>query len=71
MYEAYSDYESMMNMAEDIVTQISLERPWRRETMHNLVEDVTGIVSPSSLIILLTAVLDYPLERSISTGETA
>ncbi|WMV54633.1 hypothetical protein MTR67_048018 [Solanum verrucosum] len=88
MYEAYSDYESMMNMAEDIVTrcalgplqlmgnlelitrflvpllvfhflsyltltliegiklyallqgvEICLERPWRRETMHNLVKE--------------------------------
>ncbi|KAL6575983.1 hypothetical protein OROHE_000454 [Orobanche hederae] len=61
MYKAYSDYESMMNMAEDIVTCSALavngkltidyqwcrdflERLWRRETMHNLVEEVTGIV---------------------------
>ncbi|KAI3706321.1 hypothetical protein L6452_23974 [Arctium lappa] len=60
IYEAYSDYESMMNMAEEIVTrcafavhgklsvdyqgvEISLERPWRRETMHNLVKEATGI----------------------------
>ncbi|KAG6535446.1 lysine--tRNA ligase, chloroplastic/mitochondrial [Zingiber officinale] len=60
MYEAYSDYQSMMNMAEEIVTQcalvvhgkldidyqgilISLQRPWRRETMHNLVKQATGI----------------------------
>ncbi|KAK4773552.1 hypothetical protein SAY87_028571 [Trapa incisa] len=60
MYEAYSDYESMMNMTEEIVTQcalvvnnkltieyqgteICLERPWRRETMHNLVKEATGI----------------------------
>ncbi|PIA25786.1 hypothetical protein AQUCO_10800041v1 [Aquilegia coerulea] len=60
MYEAYSDYESMMNIAEEIITQctlavhgkltidyqgmeICLERPWRRETMHNLVREVTGI----------------------------
>lgn len=60
MYEAYSDYQSMMDMAELIVTQcamavhgkltidyqgteISLERPWRRETMHNLVKEITGI----------------------------
>ncbi|KAB2607550.1 lysine--tRNA ligase [Pyrus ussuriensis x Pyrus communis] len=60
MYEAYSDYESMMNMAEEIVTrcalavhgtltvdyqgaEIHLERPWRRETMHNLVKESTGI----------------------------
>ncbi|KAL8170903.1 hypothetical protein V2J09_022707 [Rumex salicifolius] len=60
MYEAYSDYESMMNMAELIITQcalsvhgklnidyqgveISLERPWRRETMHNLVKEASGI----------------------------
>ncbi|XP_055819071.1 lysine--tRNA ligase, chloroplastic/mitochondrial [Solanum dulcamara] len=60
MYEAYSDYESMMNMAEEIVTRcalavngklkidyqgvgICLERPWRRETMHNLVREATGI----------------------------
>ncbi|KAL5563710.1 hypothetical protein UlMin_033457 [Ulmus minor] len=60
MYEAYSDYESMINMAEEIVTrcalaihgkltidyqgiEICLERPWRRETMHNLVKEATGI----------------------------
>ncbi|KAK4790190.1 hypothetical protein SAY86_017494 [Trapa natans] len=60
MYEAYSDYESMMNMTEEIVTrcalvvnnkltieyqgtEICLERPWRRETMHNLVKEATGI----------------------------
>ncbi|PSR90270.1 Lysine--tRNA ligase [Actinidia chinensis var. chinensis] len=60
MYEAYSDYQSMMNMAEEIVSrcalavhgklsidyqgvEICLERPWRRETMHNLVKEVTGI----------------------------
>ncbi|CAA0382299.1 Lysine--tRNA ligase, chloroplastic/mitochondrial [Arabidopsis thaliana] len=60
MYEAYSDYQSMMDMAELIVTQCSmavngkltidyqgteicLERPWRRETMHNLVKEITGI----------------------------
>ncbi|XP_039805565.1 lysine--tRNA ligase, chloroplastic/mitochondrial-like isoform X3 [Panicum virgatum] len=60
MYEAYSDYESMMKMAEEIVvrctmathgklkidyqgTEISLERPWRRETMHSLVKEATGI----------------------------
>ncbi|GAB4856146.1 Lysine--tRNA ligase, chloroplastic/mitochondrial [Ancistrocladus abbreviatus] len=60
MYEAYSDYESMMIMAEEIVTrcalavhgeltvdyqgiEISLERPWRRDTMYNLVKEATGI----------------------------
>ncbi|XP_024986972.1 lysine--tRNA ligase, chloroplastic/mitochondrial isoform X2 [Cynara cardunculus var. scolymus] len=60
IYEAYSDYESMMNMAEEIVTrcafavhgklsvdyqgvEINLERPWRRETMHNLVKEAIGI----------------------------
>lgn len=60
IYEAYSDYENMMNMAEEIVTrcalavqgkltidyqgvEISLERPWRRETMHNLVKEATEI----------------------------
>ncbi|XVE61569.1 hypothetical protein DITRI_Ditri06bG0050900 [Diplodiscus trichospermus] len=60
MYEAYSDYQTMMDMAEEIVTrcalavhgkltidyqgvEINLERPWRRETMHNLVKEVTGI----------------------------
>ncbi|XP_057953077.1 lysine--tRNA ligase, chloroplastic/mitochondrial [Malania oleifera] len=60
MYEAYSDYQSMMNMAEEIITrcalavhgklsidyqgvEICLERPWKRETMHNLVKEATGI----------------------------
>lgn len=60
MYEAYSDYQSMMNMTEEIVTrcalavhgkltidyqgvEICLERPWRRETMHNLVKEATEI----------------------------
>ncbi|KAF3444386.1 hypothetical protein FNV43_RR14078 [Rhamnella rubrinervis] len=60
MYEAYSDYESMINLAEEIVTrctlaihgkltidyqgiEICLERPWRRETMHSLVKEATGI----------------------------
>lgn len=60
MYEAYSDYRSMMDMAEEIVTrcalavhgkltvdyqgtEICLDRPWRRETMHNLVKESTGI----------------------------
>ncbi|KAK8977700.1 hypothetical protein V6N11_013481 [Hibiscus sabdariffa] len=60
MYEAYSDYQTMMDMAEEIVTQcalavhgkltidyqgteIQLQRPWRRETMHNLVKEVTGV----------------------------
>ncbi|XP_073040233.1 lysine--tRNA ligase, chloroplastic/mitochondrial [Primulina eburnea] len=60
MYEAYSDYENMMNMTEDIIiscslavngklildyqgVEICLERPWRRETMHNLVKEVTGV----------------------------
>ncbi|XP_038981758.1 lysine--tRNA ligase, chloroplastic/mitochondrial [Phoenix dactylifera] len=60
MYEAYSDYQSMMNMAEEIVTrcalvvhgklnidyqgtEISLKRPWRKETMHNLVKEATGV----------------------------
>lgn len=60
LYEAYSDYESMMNMAEEIITrctlavhgklcidyqgvEICLERPWRRESMHNLVKEATGI----------------------------
>ncbi|CAI9108180.1 OLC1v1007729C1 [Oldenlandia corymbosa var. corymbosa] len=60
MYEAYSDYQRMMDLAEEIVTRcalavqgtldikyqgidICLERPWRRETMHNLVKEATGI----------------------------
>ncbi|KAI3942227.1 hypothetical protein MKW92_027362 [Papaver armeniacum] len=60
MYEAYSDYQSMMNMTEEIVVrcalavqgkltvdyqglEISLERPWRRESMHDLVKEATGI----------------------------
>ncbi|KAK8951730.1 Lysine--tRNA ligase [Platanthera zijinensis] len=60
MYEALSDYQSMMDKAEEIITrcalrvhgkleidylgtQICFQRPWRRETMHNLVKEVTGI----------------------------
>lgn len=60
VYEAYTDYESMINLAEEIVircalavngklnldyqgTQISLERPWRRESMHDLVKEATHI----------------------------
>lgn len=60
MYEAYTDYRSMMNLAEEIITRcalavhgkltvdyqgvdICLERPWRRETMHNLVKETSGI----------------------------
>ncbi|KAG9452639.1 hypothetical protein H6P81_005543 [Aristolochia fimbriata] len=60
MYEAYTDYHSMMNMTEEIITrcamavhgkltidyqgtEICLERPWRRETMHNLVKEAIGI----------------------------
>ncbi|VFR00807.1 unnamed protein product [Cuscuta campestris] len=60
IYEAYSDYHSMMNMAEEVVTrcalavhgkltldyqgvEICLERPWRRETMHDLVKEATRI----------------------------
>ncbi|XP_043708932.1 lysine--tRNA ligase, chloroplastic/mitochondrial isoform X2 [Telopea speciosissima] len=60
MYEAYSDYQSMMDMAEKIIvqcalavhgkltidyqgTEICLQQPWRRETMHNLVKEATGI----------------------------
>uniref|UniRef100_A0A7N0TH79 Lysine--tRNA ligase n=1 Tax=Kalanchoe fedtschenkoi TaxID=63787 RepID=A0A7N0TH79_KALFE len=60
MYEAYSDYQSMMNIAEELVTrcalavqgkltidyqgvEICLERPWKRETMHNLVKEATGV----------------------------
>ncbi|KAK7382838.1 hypothetical protein VNO80_01938 [Phaseolus coccineus] len=60
MYEAYSDYQSMMSLAEEIVTrcalavhgkltvdyqgvEICLEKPWRRETMHNLVKEIAGV----------------------------
>nr|XP_043636918.1 lysine--tRNA ligase, chloroplastic/mitochondrial [Erigeron canadensis] len=83
IYEAYSDYESMMNMAEEIVTQcalavhgkltvdyqgveINLERPWRRETMHNLVKEAIGI----DFIELgndLTAVKEATI-KALSTG---
>lgn len=60
VYEAYTDYESMINLAEELVIgcalavngklnlnyqgiQISLEKPWRRESMHDLVKEATGI----------------------------
>ncbi|KAM5582239.1 lysine--tRNA ligase, chloroplastic/mitochondrial [Rosa sericea] len=92
MYEAYSDYESMMNMTEEIVTrcaiavhgkltldyqgvEIHLERPWRRETMHNLVKEATGItfnelgndlqVAKEVTLKNLGADLDYKYKSSI------
>ncbi|KAK6925019.1 Aminoacyl-tRNA synthetase, class II (D/K/N), partial [Dillenia turbinata] len=99
MYEAYSDYQSMMNMAEEIVTrcalavhgklsvnyqgtEISLERPWRRETMHNLVKEATGIdfnelgndVETAKAIALKTLWVDHesreiaPIEACTSVG---
>uniref|UniRef100_M1A8L7 Lysyl-tRNA synthetase n=1 Tax=Solanum tuberosum TaxID=4113 RepID=M1A8L7_SOLTU len=93
MYEAYSDYESMMNMAEEIVTrcalavngkfridyqgvEICLERPWRRETMHNLLRRAAKEHDIKQLIFLVfemvvkpkllqpTIVLDYSIEMS-------
>ncbi|CAN8259483.1 unnamed protein product [Cochlearia groenlandica] len=90
MYEAYSDYQNMMDMDELIVTQcamsvhgkltidyqgteICLERPWRRETMHNLVKEVTGINfselgedlsnAKETVLMVLQDVLD-PKEKS-------
>ncbi|KAL6203899.1 hypothetical protein ACLB2K_021169 [Fragaria x ananassa] len=92
MYEAYSDYESMMNMTEEIVTrcalavhgkltldyqgvEIYLERPWKRETMHNLVKEATGItfnelgndlqVAKEVTLKNLGADLDYKYKSSI------
>ncbi|XP_020583278.1 lysine--tRNA ligase, chloroplastic/mitochondrial [Phalaenopsis equestris] len=60
MYEALSDYESMMDKAEEIITRCALrvhgklkinylgteicfQRPWKRETMCNLVNEATGV----------------------------
>lgn len=92
MYEAYSDYESMMNMTEEIVTrcalavhgkltldyqgvEIHLERPWRRETMHNLVKEATGTnfnelgsdlqVAKELILKNLGVDLDYKYKSSI------
>ena len=56
LYQAYADYEDMMNLTEDLVCNIaqevcdgltipygehtvSLERPWRRVTMHDIVKE--------------------------------
>ncbi|KAL9180395.1 hypothetical protein ACHAXT_008365 [Thalassiosira profunda] len=56
LYEAYADYEDMMNLTEELVCgmasevcdsttipygehSISLERPWRRVTMHDVVKE--------------------------------
>jgi lysyl-tRNA synthetase, class II len=56
LYQAYADYEDMMNITESLVCQvaqevcgglsipygnytISLERPWRRVTMHDVVKE--------------------------------
>lgn len=56
LYQAYADYEDMMNLTEELVCSIaeevcgglnieygehavSLERPWRRVTMHDIVKE--------------------------------
>lgn len=60
VYQAYGDYDDMMNLTEDLIETvaqqtlgkteveyqgetINLQTPWRRETMHNLVKEKTGI----------------------------
>ncbi len=60
VYQAYGDYQDMMNLTEDLIKtvaeeviearsvnyqgkNINLQTPWRRETMHNLVLEVTGL----------------------------
>ncbi len=60
VYQAYGDYDDMMNLTEDLIQtvaqqtlgktsveyqgeSINLQAPWRRETMHNLVQEKTGI----------------------------
>ena len=59
VYQAYGDYNDMMNLTEDLIKTVAeevlgttevnyqgklihLTTPWRRETMHNLVQEVTG-----------------------------
>jgi lysyl-tRNA synthetase, class II len=60
LYQAYADYEDMINITEEIVTtiaqevfgtleftygeqKISFERPWKRATMTDLIQEATGI----------------------------
>ena len=60
IYQAYSDYEGMMELTEQMIasvcqdvcgsttityqgTEINLKVPWRRATMHALVQDATGL----------------------------
>ena len=60
IYQAYSDYEGMMELTEQMIasvcqdvcgsttityqgTEINLAAPWRRATMHALVQDATGL----------------------------
>lgn len=55
LYQAYSDGEDMMNLTEELICQlaqspqieymgeqISLQKPWRRVQMTDLVEEITG-----------------------------
>jgi len=60
LYQAYADYNDMMDLTEEMITgiandvcgsldieyqgeKISLQRPWRRRSMNDLVKDVTDI----------------------------
>ncbi len=60
VYQAFADYNGMMDLTEQLISQVALEicgskkisyqgneidfePPWRRETMHGLVKEATGL----------------------------
>jgi lysyl-tRNA synthetase class 2 len=80
LYQAYADYDDMMNLTEELVCTIaeevcgslsipygehmvSLERPWRRVTMHDIVKEEMPDFDFSAL--------DSQLPESLNTAKAA